>query len=130
MNPMAISQPQCRRRRRHRVVFEKEHEVSLHQTGHNSGVVHAGLYYKPGSLKAGLCVRGVSLLREYCQDRRLPYRETGKLVGAARAGVLRRMGHLADALIDFLRADVDRPHHRRGSFRLGLVLLLSEKSHS
>ncbi|MFK0288386.1 L-2-hydroxyglutarate oxidase [Streptomyces sp. NPDC090499] len=76
------------------VVFEKEHEVSRHQTGHNSGVVHAGIYYAPGSLKADLCVRGVSLLREYCQDRRLPYDEIGKLVVAVREDELGRMQNL------------------------------------
>ncbi|MER6086026.1 L-2-hydroxyglutarate oxidase [Streptomyces sp. NPDC001833] len=73
------------------VVFEKEQEVSRHQTGHNSGVVHAGIYYTPGSLKADLCVRGVSLLREYCQDRQLPYDEIGKLVVAVREDELGRM---------------------------------------
>jgi L-2-hydroxyglutarate oxidase LhgO len=76
------------------VVFEKEQQVSLHQTGHNSGVVHAGLYYTPGSLKANLTVRGVALLREYCQDRGLPYREIGKLVMAVRQEELGRMENL------------------------------------
>ncbi|MFD7686831.1 L-2-hydroxyglutarate oxidase [Streptomyces sp. NPDC059781] len=76
------------------VVFEKEQQVSLHQTGHNSGVVHAGIYYTPGSLKADLTVRGVSLLREYCQDRELPYREIGKLVMAVRQDELGRMENL------------------------------------
>ncbi|MEU9387448.1 L-2-hydroxyglutarate oxidase [Streptomyces sp. NPDC048279] len=76
------------------VVFEKEPEVSRHQTGHNSGVVHAGIYYTPGSLKADLCVRGVALLREYCQDRRLPYQEIGKLVVAVREDELGRMENL------------------------------------
>ena len=76
------------------VVLEKEQEVSRHQTGHNSGVVHAGIYYTPGSLKADLCVRGVSLLREYCQDRRLPYEEIGKLVVAVREDELGRMESL------------------------------------
>ncbi|MGW2520234.1 L-2-hydroxyglutarate oxidase [Streptomyces sp. NPDC001617] len=76
------------------VVFEKEQEVSLHQTGHNSGVVHAGIYYTPGSLKADLTVRGVSLLREYCQDRELPYKEIGKLVVAVREDELDRMNSL------------------------------------
>ncbi|MER5748427.1 L-2-hydroxyglutarate oxidase [Streptomyces sp. NPDC002088] len=76
------------------VVFEKEREVSLHQTGHNSGVVHAGIYYTPGSLKADLTVRGVSLLREYCQDRALPYQEIGKLVVAVREDELGRMENL------------------------------------
>ncbi|MFD4510024.1 L-2-hydroxyglutarate oxidase [Streptomyces sp. NPDC058457] len=76
------------------VVLEKEQEVSRHQTGHNSGVVHAGIYYTPGSLKADLCVRGVSLLREYCQDRQLPYDEIGKLVVAVREDELGRMQNL------------------------------------
>ncbi|MFD5284073.1 L-2-hydroxyglutarate oxidase [Streptomyces rubrogriseus] len=76
------------------VVFEKEQQVSLHQTGHNSGVVHAGIYYTPGSLKADLTVRGVALLREYCQDRELPYREIGKLVMAVRQDELGRMENL------------------------------------
>lgn len=64
------------------VVLDKERRVAAHQTGHNSGVVHAGIYYRPGSLKATLCARGVALLREYCQDRGLPYQECGKLVVA------------------------------------------------
>ncbi|WP_122619518.1 L-2-hydroxyglutarate oxidase [Streptomyces sp. Tu 4128] len=76
------------------VVFEKEQQVSLHQTGHNSGVVHAGIYYTPGSFKADLTVRGVALLREYCQDRELPYREIGKLVMAVRQDELGRMENL------------------------------------
>ncbi|MEU1049833.1 L-2-hydroxyglutarate oxidase [Streptomyces sp. NPDC005897] len=76
------------------VVFEKEQQVSLHQTGHNSGVVHAGIYYTPGSLKANLTVRGVALLREYCQDRGLAYREIGKLVMAVRQEELGRMENL------------------------------------
>ncbi len=63
-------------------VLEKERDVGLHQTGHNSGVVHAGIYYAPGSLKARLCRRGVELLRAYCAERGLPLRECGKLVVA------------------------------------------------
>lgn len=64
------------------VVLEKEARIGAHQTGHNSGVVHAGIYYKPGSLKAELCTRGRTLLREYCAERGLPYDECGKLVVA------------------------------------------------
>lgn len=63
-------------------VVDKEDRVAAHQTGHNSGVVHAGLYYQPGSLKATLCRRGVSLLKEYCEQKNLPYDECGKLVVA------------------------------------------------
>lgn len=64
-------------------VLEKEAAVALHQTGHNSGVVHAGLYYQPGSLKAELCRRGANLLRSYCDERDLPFEACGKLVVAA-----------------------------------------------
>jgi L-2-hydroxyglutarate oxidase len=64
-------------------VIEKESRVAAHQSGHNSGVVHAGVYYKPGSLKATLCRRGGALLREFCQEHGLPYRELGKLIVAS-----------------------------------------------
>jgi (S)-2-hydroxyglutarate dehydrogenase len=64
-------------------VLDKEPRVAAHQSGHNSGVVHAGLYYAPGSLKAELCRRGGSLLRAYCAEHSLPYRELGKLVVAS-----------------------------------------------
>lgn len=63
-------------------VFEKENRLARHQTGRNSGVVHAGLYYAPGSLKAQLCAAGRVLIREFCQEKALPYREVGKLVVA------------------------------------------------
>jgi L-2-hydroxyglutarate oxidase LhgO len=63
-------------------VIEKEARVAAHQTGHNSGVVHAGLYYAPGSLKATLCRRGMGLLRDFCAEHALPYDERGKLVVA------------------------------------------------
>lgn len=62
------------------IVFEKESRVGMHQTGHNSGVVHAGLYYKPGSLKAQLCSSGRELLRDYCAEHHLPFEKLGKLV--------------------------------------------------
>ncbi|WP_328807982.1 L-2-hydroxyglutarate oxidase [Nonomuraea antri] len=64
-------------------VLDKEDRVGAHQTGHNSGVVHAGIYYPPGSLKARLCREGVALLREYCAAHALPYQEVGKLVVAS-----------------------------------------------
>ena len=60
--------------------IEKETEVATHQTGRNSGVVHSGLYYKPGSLKAVLCRRGVERLREFCAEKGLEYRQIGKVV--------------------------------------------------
>ncbi|WP_454129863.1 L-2-hydroxyglutarate oxidase [Microbacterium aurum] len=63
-------------------VLEKEARLSQHQTGHNSGVVHAGLYYAPGSLKATLCAKGRVQIRDFCEEKGLPYREIGKLVVA------------------------------------------------
>lgn len=63
-------------------VLEREAALAQHQTAHNSGVVHAGIYYAPGSLKARLCRRGLTLLRDYCAERRLPYDACGKVVVA------------------------------------------------
>lgn len=63
-------------------LLEKEPELARHQTGRNSGVVHAGLYYAPGSLKARLCRRGVAMLRDYCTERGLAYDECGKVLVA------------------------------------------------
>ena len=72
-------------------VLEKEPDLALHQTGRNSGVVHAGLYYVPGSLKARLCRRGVDLLREFCAGHGLAYEECGKVVVALDGGELARL---------------------------------------
>jgi (S)-2-hydroxyglutarate dehydrogenase len=70
------------------VVLEKERAIALHQTGRNSCVVHSGVYYAPGSLKAQLCTAGRMLLRGYCEEREIPYDECGKLIVAADAGEL------------------------------------------
>lgn len=64
------------------VLLEKEKELAVHQSGHNSGVIHSGIYYTPGSLKARLCVRGATLAYEYCDKKGLPYKKCGKLIVA------------------------------------------------
>src|SRR5690349_9768820 len=63
-------------------VLEKEDRVAAHQTGHNSGVIHSGLYYKTGSLKARNCVAGAASMKRFCQENGVPYEECGKLVVA------------------------------------------------
>jgi len=63
-------------------ILEKESEVALHQTGNNSGVIHSGLYYKPGSLKATNCIDGYHELIQFCQEENIPFELTGKVVVA------------------------------------------------
>lgn len=75
-------------------VYEKERHLGVHQTGTNSGVVHAGIYYRHGSLKAALCSRGRILLREFCATHSLPYVECGKLVVALDGDELPRLDAL------------------------------------
>jgi (S)-2-hydroxyglutarate dehydrogenase len=77
-------------------VLEKEDRLAAHQTGRNSGVVHAGLYYEPGSLKATLCRRGVALLQEFCAERDLPYDEIGKVLVALDGAEEQRLGAIAE----------------------------------
>ncbi|WP_169948454.1 L-2-hydroxyglutarate oxidase [Microbispora sp. H11081] len=77
-------------------VLEKENRVAAHQTGHNSGVVHAGIYYQPGSLKATLCREGAAMLREYCAEHGLPYDEAGKLVVASTRAELPGLRRIAE----------------------------------
>jgi len=64
------------------LIVEKEQSVAAHQTGHNSGVIHSGLYYKPGSMKAKLCVVGAARMVEFCRENGVPYEICGKVVVA------------------------------------------------
>jgi (S)-2-hydroxyglutarate dehydrogenase len=64
------------------LLLEKENELAKHQTGNNSGVIHSGLYYKPGSLKAQNCIHGYNLLIEFCKEYGVPYELCGKIVVA------------------------------------------------
>jgi (S)-2-hydroxyglutarate dehydrogenase len=75
-------------------VLEREAELGVHQTGHNSGVIHAGVYYPPGSLKARLCVEGARALYEYCLAREIPHEACGKLIVATESAELPRLREL------------------------------------
>lgn len=78
------------------VLLEKESSLAQHQTGRNSGVVHAGLYYEPGSLKARLCRRGGELLHAFCRDHELPYDGCGKVLVATRQEELSRLERILE----------------------------------
>ena len=70
------------------IVVEKELEVGTHQTGHNSGVIHSGVYYRPGSLKARLCVEGAAQLVSFCREHGIAHAQGGKVVVATNAAQL------------------------------------------
>jgi L-2-hydroxyglutarate oxidase len=76
------------------VVLEKEGAVAAHQTGRNSGVIHAGLYYKPGSLKAKACARGRGLLERFCEEHGVAFERCGKIVVATRDEEVPRLDEL------------------------------------
>ncbi len=76
------------------VVVEKEMTLAAHQTGHNSGVLHAGLYYQPGSLKARLCLAGKAALEQYAQERGIEVQRCGKLVVASESEELPALNEL------------------------------------
>jgi (S)-2-hydroxyglutarate dehydrogenase len=94
-------------------VVDKETAPARHQTGHNSGVIHSGLYYRPGSLKARTCVNGVRQLREFCREHGVPFEMCGKVVVATEPDEVPRLHEL----------------HRRGLANgvAGLHLLTSEQ---
>jgi L-2-hydroxyglutarate oxidase len=76
------------------LVLEKENRLAAHQTGHNSGVIHSGIYYKPGSLKAQTCVSGATALVTFCEHYGIPYERCGKVVVATAAEELPRLEEL------------------------------------
>ncbi|MEJ2861654.1 L-2-hydroxyglutarate oxidase [Actinomycetospora flava] len=75
-------------------LVEREHTAGTHQTGRNSNVIHSGLYYAPGSLKARLAVAGCAETKEFCAEHDLPFEECGKVVAATDADELPRMAEL------------------------------------
>ena len=78
------------------LVLEKEDGLARHQTGHNSGVIHSGIYYKPGSLKALNCRRGKALLEAFCREHALPFETCGKVVVATAPEELPRLDAIAE----------------------------------
>lgn len=76
------------------VVVEQESGPARHQTGHNSGVIHGGIYYQPGSLKARLCVDGARMMYEYCEEHGIPHERCGKLIVAVEPDELPRLNEL------------------------------------
>jgi len=76
------------------LVLEKEDAVARHQSGHNSGVIHSGVYYKPGSLKARLCVAGAAAMVEFCREHNIPHKVCGKIIVATSPEELPRLEDL------------------------------------
>ncbi len=92
---LAVARELTRRNPRASVcVLERESDIATHQTGHNSGVVHAGVYYTPGSLKARLCVEGARELYEYCAERGIANEHCGKVIVASDSSELGRLEEL------------------------------------
>ena len=99
------------------VVLEAEDRLAAHQTGHNSGVIHSGLYYKPGSLKARLCTEGRELIYRFCEEHAIPHERCGKVVVALDEGELPRLDELerrgtANGLADLRRLSVEELRER------------------
>ncbi len=76
------------------LILEKEKEIAEHQTGHNSGVIHSGIYYKPGSLKAKNCIDGVQRLISFCSEKGIAFQQCGKLIVATTKEELPRLEEL------------------------------------
>jgi len=76
------------------LVLEKEERVARHQSGHNSGVIHSGIYYKPGSLKARLCVAGAAAMVEFCREHGIPHQVCGKVIVATEQEEIPRLEQL------------------------------------
>jgi L-2-hydroxyglutarate oxidase len=99
------------------VVLEKEEKLAAHQTGRNSGVIHSGLYYKPGSLKALTCARGRAMLERFCEEHDVPFERCGKVVVATREEEAARLDELerrgrANGLLSVRRIGADELRER------------------
>ena len=108
--------------RRKVIVLEAERRLAAHQTGHNSGVIHSGLYYRPGTLKARNCVEGRTAMYSFCRDHGIPHERCGKLVVATSEAELPALAELerrgrANGLVDMRRLAAEEiaeyePHAR------------------
>src|SRR6185295_13820584 len=78
------------------LLIEKESALAKHQTGNNSGVIHSGLYYKPGSLKATNCIRGYNLVIDFCRQHEIPFELCGKIVVATQEEELPLLKNIFD----------------------------------
>ncbi|WP_370206417.1 FAD-dependent oxidoreductase, partial [Pararhodobacter marinus] len=76
------------------ILLEKESGLGRHQTGHNSGVIHSGIYYQPGSLKARLCRDGAARTKEFCREHGIAFEDRGKLIVATRDDEIPRLDAL------------------------------------
>ena len=98
------------------LLLEKEAQVASHQTGHNSGVIHAGVYYAPGSLKDRFCKSGMAATIQFCQDNDIPYERCGKLLVATNEIELERMHALFERSkengLDVELIDAEELHRR------------------
>jgi L-2-hydroxyglutarate oxidase len=110
------------------VVVEKEKDVALHQSGHNSGIIHSGLYYTPGSLKARLVQQGARELLAFCTEHAIPFDVPGKLVVAtnrrdvAKLDLLLTRGHQNS--VPARRADLDEVAEREPALRVLAALVV------
>ncbi|NNE39031.1 MAG: FAD-dependent oxidoreductase, partial [Gammaproteobacteria bacterium] len=82
------------------LLLEKESVLAAHQTGHNSGVIHSGIYYQPGSLKADFCRRGLEATVQFCRERKISYDQCGKILVATDEQEVARMQQLYQRSID------------------------------
>lgn len=112
------------------LVVEKENGLARHQTGHNSGVIHAGVYYQPGSLKADFCKRGAAATYDFCREYSLPVDQCGKLLVATDAIELERLKALEKRCqengIETIRWSSEKLHHEEPQITgLGALLVPS-----
>lgn len=91
----ATARALLQRTKRLRVALvEKENGPSVHQSGHNSGVIHAGIYYKPGTMRAKLCIEGLYKTYEYCAQNNIPHKKCGKLIVATDKSQIKSLNDL------------------------------------